>query len=330
VIGIFRQKNPANILVLLFFGLLIKLPMFVYPHPATVQPKDGVLFHGILNFLASAGKTNSILYPALAFLLLFIHAMALTRLVNNFRMMTRPNYLPGMSYLLITSFFPEWNYFSAPLLINTLLIFVLGWLFKMYNHPKAKGIVFNTGLAVGISSFIFFPSITFIIWVLFALMIMRPFRMNEWLLCLLGLTSPYYFYAIYLFLTGSWVPERILPYLTVQMPSLRQSIWLATSALLLMVPFLTGGYFIQDNLRRMLIQIRKGWSLVLVYLLVAIFVPFVNTSNTFENWVMAAPPFAAFHACTYFYPQKKLFPLLLFWLSVAFVLFYQYYGPHWN
>jgi hypothetical protein len=112
-----------------------------------------------------------------------------------------------------------------------------GWLFKMYNHPKAKGIVFNTGLAIGISSFIFFPSITFIVWVLVALMIMRPFRINEWLLCLLGLTSPYYFYGIYLFLTGSWAPEKILPYLTIHMPSLQQSIWLAASALLLMVPF---------------------------------------------------------------------------------------------
>jgi len=80
----------------------------------------------------------------------------------------------------------------------------------------------------------------------------------------------------------------------------------------------------------MLIQIRKGWSLILLYLLVAIFVPFVNTSNTFENWVMAAAPFGAFHACTYFYPPKKLFPLVLFWISVAFVLFYQYYGPRWN
>jgi len=330
VIGIFRQKNPANILVLLFFGMLIKLPMFIYPHLVAIQPKDGVLFQNILRLLEPAGKPNPIVYPALAFVLLFTQAISLTRFINNFRMMSRPNYLPGMAYLLITSFFPEWNYFSAPLLINTLLIFVLGWLFKMYNHPKAKGIVFNTGLAIGISSFIFFPSITFIIWVLFALMIMRPFRVNEWLLCLLGLTSPYYFYGIYLFLTGSWAPEKILPYLTIHLPSLQQSIWLAASALLLMVPFVTGGYFIQDNLRRMLIQIRKGWSLILVYLLVAIFIPFVNTSNTFENWVMAAVPFAAFHACTYFYPQKKLFPLLLFWISVAFVLFYQYYGPHWN
>ncbi len=301
----------------------------MHPHITAIQPKDGILFHGILNFLQPTGRENPIIYPVLAFMLLFTQAIALTRLINDYRMVNRPNYLPGMAYLLITSFFAEWNYFSAPLLINTLLIFILGWLFKIYNHPKAKGIVFNIGLAIGICSLIFFPSVTFVIWVLFALMVMRPFRLNEWLLCLLGVTSPYYFYAVYLFLSNQWRLEKILPYLTLQVPSLQQSIWLAASALLLMIPFLAGGYFIQDNLRRMLIQVRKGWSLILLYLLVAIFVPFVNTSNTFENWVLAAVPFAAFHACAYFYPSKKLFPLILFWISVAFVLFYQYSGPGW-
>ena len=86
MIGIFRQKNPANILVLLFFGLLIKLPMFVHPHVAAEQPKDGVLFHSILRLLAPTGKTNSIIYPALSCALLFIQAISLTRLINNFRM----------------------------------------------------------------------------------------------------------------------------------------------------------------------------------------------------------------------------------------------------
>ncbi|PWT87460.1 MAG: hypothetical protein C5B54_12330 [Acidobacteria bacterium] len=303
--------------------------MFMKPHVTAVRSEDGILFHGILNLLGPSGKANPTIYPLIAFLLLFTQAMSLTRLINNFRMMSRSNYLPAMAYLLITSFFPEWNYFSAPLLINTLLILVCGGLFKIYNHPRGKGIVFNVGLAIGICSFIFFPSVTFVVWVLFALMVMRPFSINEWLLCLLGVTSPYYFYAVYLFLTNQWALAKMLPYLSVSVPSLRQSIWLAFSSLLLMVPFLTGGYFIQDNLRRMLIQIRKGWSILLIYLLVAIFVPFVNTSNTFENWVMAAVPFSAFHACTYFYPPRKLFPLAIFWISVAFVLLYQYYGPGW-
>ena len=330
MIGIFKQKNPANILLLLFFGVLIKLPMFLHPYTATIQSKDGILFHAILKLLEPASKTAPLLYPVLAFALIFTQAIGLTRLINNYRMMNRSNYLPGMAYLIITSYFPEWNYFSAPLLLNSFMIIVLGWLFKIYNHPRAKTIIFNIGLVIGISSFVFFPSLSFVIWVLFSLMIMRPFRVNEWLLCLLGVTTPYYFYGVYLFLTNQWKLDKMTPYLTVQLPSLQQSAWLAASALLLMVPFLTGGYFIQDNLRRMLIQVRKGWSLVLLYLLVAIFVPFVNTTNSFENWVMAAAPFAAFHACTYFYPSRKLFPLILFWISVAFVLLYQYYGPGWR
>ena len=302
----------------------------MHPHVTTIQSKDGILFYGILKFIESAGTRNPILYPILAFILLFTQAITLTRLINNYRMIIRTNYLPGMAYLLITSFFAEWNYFSAPLLVNTLLIFILGWLFKMYNHPRAKAIIFNVGLLTGFCSLIFFPSVTFIVWILFALMIMRPFRINEWLLCLLGLTSPYYFYGVYIFFTDQWHLNKFLPHLTISVPSLQQSIWLAASALLLMIPFLAGGYFVQESLRRMLIQIRKAWSILLIYLLVAIFVPFVNTTNTFENWVMAAVPFASFHACTYFYPPKKLFPLILFWISVCFVLAYQYYGPGWH
>ena len=329
MIGIFKQKTPANILVLLIFGLLIKLPMFLHPHVTSIQPKDGILFHTILRFLEPTGKTTPVLYSVISFALLFTQGISLTRIINDYRMINKYNYLPGMAYLLITSFFPEWNYFSAPLLINSLLILILGWLFKIYNHPKGKGIVFNAGLFIGISSLIFFPSVTFIIWVLFALMVMRPFRVNEWLLCILGVTTPYYFYGVYLFLSNQWHIKKILPFLTVSVPSLQQSIWLAVSAFLIMIPFLAGGYFVQDNLRRMLIQMRKGWSILLIYLLVATFIPFVNTTNTFENWIMAAVPFAAFHACAYFYPPRKLFPLILFWISVAFVLLYQYYGPGW-
>lgn len=330
MIGIFRQKTPANVLLLLIFGFLIKLPMFMHPYVPIPQQKDGILFHSILEFLQPAGKAWPGLYSAIAFLLLYTQAMSLTRIINDHRMMSRSNYLPGMSYLLITSFFPEWNYFTAPLLINSIMIFVLGWLFKSYNQPGAKGIIFNVGLAIGICSFIFFPSVGFILWVFFALMIVRPFRIDEWLLFVLGITVPYYLYGIYLFFNNQFNWKKLVPYLTIHLPSLQQSIWLAASSLLLMIPFLTGGYFVQDNLRRMLIQVRKNWSLVLLYLLVAVATPFVNSTNNYENWVIAAVPFAAFHACTYFYPSRKLFPLILFWVTVGFVLTYQYYKPGWG
>lgn len=329
MIAIFKQKNPANVILLLVFGVLIKLPMFLEPHVPVVREEDGILFKAILRFLEPTGRDFPGIYPILAFALLYLQALLLNRFINNQRMISRPTYFAGMAYLLITSLFPEWNYFTPPLLVNTILLFVLTGLFNIYNQARAKGSIFNIGLGLGIASFVFFPSVTFIIWILLALMLMRPFRLNEWLICLLGLTTPFYFYAIYLFIDGSWSWTNILPHFSISLPAIRQSAWLAGSAFLLVVPFLAGGYYVQDSLRRMLIQVRKGWSLLLLFLLGAVFIPFVNSTGTFENWVLAAIPLAAFHACTYLYATLRILPLVLFWLTVAFVLGYQYAGPGW-
>ena len=325
MIGIFKQKNPANVFVLLVFGVLIKIPMFLEPHVPVPLASHGILFREILAFLAPTGKSSPIIYPILAFTLIFLQALLLNRFINAQRMMIRSTFFPGMAYMLITSLLPEWNYFSAPLIINTILLFVLSGLFNIYNQANAKGAIFNIGLGLGIASFIFFPAVTFLVWILLALAIMRPFKLNEWLLCLVGVMTPYYFFAIYLFITDQWHWSNLFPHFSIGLPGIKQSAWLAGSAFLLIVPFLSGGYFVQDNLRRMLIQVRKGWSLLLLYLLGAIFIPFVNHSDSFENWVITAIPFAAFHACTYLYSTIKIFPLLLFWLTVAFILGYQYY-----
>ncbi len=329
MIGVFKQKNPANLFVLLVFGILIKLPMFVHPHIPVAKPADGVLFLNILKWLEPTGKSSPAIYPLLAFAFLFLQAVVLTRFVNNQRMVSRPNYLPGMSYLLITSLLPEWNYFSAPLLINSILLFVLVSLFNVYNQQNAKGTIFNIGVALGIAGFLFVSSLTFIVWVLLALAVMRPFRLNEWLLCILGITTPFYFYGLYIFITDKWSWEALVPHISVGIPAITQSAWLAGSVFLLMIPFLTGGYYVQNNLRKMLIHVRKGWSLLLLYLLASLLLPFVNNSDTFENWVMAMIPMAAFHACTYLYSTMRIYPNLLFWITVAFVLTYQYKGPGW-
>jgi hypothetical protein len=325
VTGIFKQKNPANIFLLLVLGLLLKLPAFLHPHLPAEKPMDGILFKALLDFLKPYGEANPIIYPLLSFTFLYLQAVMLTGIINTQRMMSRANYFPGMAYLLITSLFPEWNYFSAPLLINFIFVLVLSGLFKTYNQPRVLGPVFNIGLALGIASFVFFPSITFIIWILFALAVMRPFRLNEWLVCIIGVATPFYFYTVYLFVTNNWSWSRLWPYFSVNLPEIQQSVWLAGSVFLLAVPFLAGGYYVQESLRRMLIQVRKGWSLLLLYLLAALFIPFVNSSANFENWIIAAIPLAAFHACTYLYSSFRILPLLLFWLTVAFIIGYQYF-----
>ena len=330
MIGIFNQKNPVNFILLFIFGLLIKLPIFSTPQTPLLKEQDGIFYQAIIRFLNPYSLKFTALYGILAFVFLISQAVLLNRFMNKQRMLSRQNYLPGLSYLLITSLFPEWNQFSAPLLVNTFLLIILNSLFNTYNQPNAKGAVYNNGFALGIASFLFFPSIAFVIWIFLAMMVVRPFRINEWLLCILGITTPAYFYAVYLFLTDHWSIQAFIPKMNLGIPFVEQTLLLAASMLLIIAPFLTGAWYVQDNLRKVLINIRKAWSLFLLYLLVAVFVPFLQTSENFDSWILVAVPFAAFHASAYTFTAWRIIPQLFFWLSVALILFSQYYAHAWS
>jgi hypothetical protein len=166
--------------------------------------------------------------------------------------------------------------------------------------------------------------------ILLGIMILKPFRLNEIILFLIGCLTPYYFHAIYLYLTDKLSFNNFLPHITLKIPVVKNSIWLAASTFLLTIPFLVGGYFVQVHMRKMLIQVRKNWSVLLLYLVMAFFIPFINSDSSFHTWVLIAAPFATFHACAYFYPVKRFLPLLLFFITVGYILFQQYGTPSWH
>ena len=329
MIGIFKNKTPVNLFLLLVVGLLIKLPMFYHPHLPVTLNTEGVVYRLILKLLKPYGVNYPMLFPVLAFALLYIQSITLTNIFNRQRMMNKPTYLVGLSYMIITSLVPEWNYFSAPLLVNTFLLMVLSGIFNIYQHQNVQAKVFNVGLFMGLISFIYLPATAFIIWVFLGLLIMRSVRLNEWILVLLGLTTPFYFFGIYLFFTDQWDPQRLIPFLNLNAPVLQKTYWFVYAVFFVSIPFLIGAYYVQSYLGRMLIQVRKNWSLVLFFLFMAIFIPFINGSETYENWVIIAIPLAAFHAFAYLYPAQPWFSRIMFWFNIIYVIAFQYYGPGW-
>jgi hypothetical protein len=92
------------------------------------------------------------------------------------------------------------------------------------------------------------------------------------------------------------------------------------------VPFIVGGYFVQANLNKMLIQIRKGWSLLLLFLIMSIFIILVNGGVNYVNWLFGLMPLAAFHAAAYYYPERKrTFTQLLHWITFAYAIYIGYW-----
>jgi hypothetical protein len=330
VVSMFRQKSPGNIIVLLIFGLLLKMPLFLYPKQTSATQNDEDYYHWLISGINSLGANNALTCSLFSFLLLYAQALMINYLISEFRLITKQTYLPGMAYLLITTLVPEWNFLSSPLVATTFILWIFIKLFRLYNMTNARGQIFNMGLLLGISSYIYFPAASFIICILLGLIIIKPFRLNEVFLFLMGCFTPYYFLGAWLFLNDKLSFASFFPHVAIKLPDVKSNIWLAASTLLLAIPFLIGGYFIQSHLHKMLIQVRKAWSVLLLYLLLAFFVPFVNSSSSFSHWILVAAPFACFHASTYYYPEKRWMPNMLFFITVSYILYLQYGTKLWQ
>lgn len=319
MLGIFKTNNPFNSFVLLIYGLLLKLGWFVHPALPTSQPSDGFLFKEILIKLHFFNNSFPAIYPVIVYLLLFTQAITFNKLINDQRLMQKVNYLPAMSYLLITSFFPEWNVLSAPLLISTLLIWVWARMSNLYSSPTPKTTLFNIGMVIGLSSFFYFPSLAFAALMIFALLVTRPFRLAEWIISFMGIVTPWYFLISYLFLTDKLKNYQLPPF-TILYPRFNQSYWSLAAVMVVVITFLIGSYFVQANFRRQLVQVRKSWSLIWLYLIVAIFVPFINATHTFEYWILTAVPLSAFVGAAFLYAQKRALINSLHWLMIGLVV----------
>jgi hypothetical protein len=329
VIALFKQKSPANVAVLFIFGLLIKIPLFLYPVTVQATAADGSLYTYLTSFLGLA-ENNTSTSAFVAFLFLYVQALMLNHYVNEYRMTTHLTFLPAMAYLLVTSLLPEWSYLSPQLVASTLIIWAFGKLFRLYNQQAAKGVIYNIGLIIGLSSFIFFPSAAFLLSISLSMAILKPFRLNELVLLFIGALTPYYFYAVYLFLADQLTVNQMLPHITVGLPDLKASVWIIIVAFLLVIPFFIGSFYIRAQLRRMLIQVRKNWAVFVLFLLISIAIPFINADNRLHNWLFMAAPFAAFHSSAYLYPKKRWISLAIFFLTLGVILFLQYGTGLWK
>lgn len=323
MIGTFKANNPVNTVLLFIYGLALKLSFFSHlPAPASAK-SDNILFSELLLALQSISSDLPFIYSLITYLLLFTQAVTFNKIVNDVRLMQRSTYLPAMSYMLITSLFPEWNILSSALIANTLLIWVWLKLNTLYHNIHAKTVLFNIGMATGISALFYFPSIAFALLIVCALMLTRPFIITEWIITLIGITTPFYYFIVWFYLSDNFKYYK-LPALSIGYPNVINYRFLVALTLSL-TGLVTGAYFVQSSVNKQPVQIRQKWTLMSLYLLIALLIPFINNTHSFKYWVISAVPLSAFTACAFYYPSKKWFPVLLHWLMVLFVIVISYF-----
>lgn len=267
-------------------------------------------------FLSLPATVRFLLYHALV----LVQAIRLNMAMNELRMYSSATFVPAMTYIVLTAMVPQWCAVSSALVTNSLVIWIFMKLSRLYNHPSPKTLLFNTGLIAGLSVICYHPMAILIGVVLFALAVVRPFRLAEWLVLLIGVVLPYYFVLSVLYLTDR-LPDiaSMLPDFYLGFPEGSNDKTLLWGLGYLALALLLGLFFWQVSIGRMVIQIRKNWGVMMVLLLTLLPVPFIFQLGGLESGLLVLVPISAFVTNAFANPRNLGLPNLLFILALLVI-----------
>lgn len=325
MLNIFRSFNPYSVFALFLVAIVFKLAFLVHPVMPYQVAGSQYLWLQVVSFFESILGHSAFLLTFFAVVNLFGQAIYLNRIANTYHLFPRASYLPAMGYVLLTSLFKDWNYLSAALINNWLLLAMLSGMLQLYAAPDARKQIFNIGCFISLSTMLVFPNIAFVALLLLALAVLRPFKISEWMVGLLGILTPVYFLAGILFLVddlplltkmvsvGFTLPEKMAH------PEI-----LITAFSVIALLMVTGVYYLNIFMSRMLIQNKKWWYVVICSFFVSLIAGTFTVAKGYNQWMAALVPVTFIVTNTWFEERKKWLPRVFIYLLMAAVIFVQW------
>lgn len=323
MVFLFRDKSIVNIVFLVLLGLLVHLHGFTVAIPIVANNQDG-WFAYLLNHYAKETIHSAGFFLYMAVILL--QSIRLNFLLAEQKMFPNAGYTVAMSYVLLTGLLPQWAAISPALMANFLLIWIYIKITRLYNHPAPKTLLFNIGLLVSLTILCYHPTAILIVVVLFALGIMRPFKLQEWFTLLMGIALPFYFLASWLYLNnqlgtiGHFLPKMELA-IPVQQLNNYEIAGLSALALVLLAGFFSWQQFNS----RLVIQMRKNWSALLLMCFILTAAPFIFDQAGLNAAILCLVPFTAFVSASFSHPKRLLFPNFLFFVLIGVIMYNNWY-----
>ncbi|WP_295121898.1 hypothetical protein [uncultured Chitinophaga sp.] len=324
MIKLFRSGNPLTVVTLLVYTIVIKFYYILHPQTYMADGSEGLLYRLFVGWLDGLVGKSPGFFTMVAIVLLFLQALLLSRIINYHRLFAKPNYLPAMCYLLFTSLYAGWNIFSPALLVNTIMLWIISSITELYNRSSARDVSFNIGFALGVAGLIYPPAVLFCTLLYAGLLNMRAFRLAEWIIALLGVICPAYLLGTYLFLTDRSVLD-VLPRMGLEMPIINDyKVWGAIIACL--VFFALGWLLLQRTFKKMLIQGRKIWAVLAIYVIIAMLIPFFSYHFSPANWVLVLLPLCMFAGNVFWSINHNGLANAGHFIVLAYVIVMQYFS----
>jgi hypothetical protein len=325
MINFFKSLNPFNILWLALVLFALRAG-YLFNLPVKIDPSFSLPFQRLL-------LTNSFYYPLtpllnvlIACIMVFIQALLLNYLVNHFNLLGKPTFLPALMYITVSGLFTPFLVLSPPLICNFLLIWMLFKLFSLYKSKDAKSMSFDLGMIVALGSLIYLPFNYLFLAIWIALIIFKPFNWREWIACIIGYATIFFFLAVYYYLNNS-LPEFIniwLP-LATKFPAninINYYNYLVLAPVILILVFCF--FRLQQNFYKSYVQVRKSFQLLFIIFLIAGLSFYIKAAFQLSHFVLCAVPVAVFFSYYFLYATRKWFYEWLYALLLILIVYFQF------
>jgi hypothetical protein len=197
VLGPFRNQEPVNLLSLIIYLVVLKLPFFF------VEPSPGSAIH-----YYDLSVFSSVLLAMLAILVQAFWWNILFARLGFYRGRTL---VPAAIYIACSSVFPEFNRLNELHLIMFVFLFVLNQFLSIRTQEPGRVKAFYAGLALGILGVVLHPAVTMMLFGLVCLIVKQPSSWREYVMYLMGILTPFYFYGATEFILYNRPLSYLLP-----------------------------------------------------------------------------------------------------------------------
>jgi hypothetical protein len=321
VIRFFSNAHPLSVFLLFLLGALIRIPFFMHPVMPVESDVSGEWYAWLSLSVLSRFSEMPFLYPALAYIIIFIQGLSLNGFINNQKLFASPNLLFVLSYIIFTAFLPQWNTLSPQLWISIITTLLLQRLMLVYQKPSVSNDLFILSCLTGVGSLLYKPAIVLGLMLCAGLLIFRSFRPAEWVILLSGWLLPYYLGFSFLFIFDQWEhAAELLPLFEWQKPILFNRAEDFIIIILISIPMLIGFYYAQKNAMRMLVLPRKIWAFVFVVSLISVSFLFSGKFFVLDGLFLLMLPASYYITAFLYYPVVKFYPSLYVWLVLGFLI----------
>lgn len=262
-----------------------------------------------------------------AAVLIFGQALYFNFLCSKYKLIAQTNFLPALSYILISSVFTAWFFLSPAMLCNFVLLILIDQIFSVYKKEKAADIIFNIGFTLGTAFLFYQQAVVFLFFIFIALIILRPFYLREWILMFTGTFVLVFLCGVY-FYWNDELPIFLKNFsVHVYLPSLpaeeRRTEYILKASFFALI-FLISIFKINEQFRKAVVQTRNYFTTFIWFFISGLPIVFLGPQFDLQSFFWLVIPLS-FGLCFWFTEVRRIALAEFLHLSLLLcILWYQY------